>query len=98
MSIMSLLYHVTLKMSSAVNMQNLQALSNEALEQLLSIQADLSPENLTCDGELADAQVTLRYRALLGRLQEFQREHRLSNAEVEEGAVYSEWRRRKPRS
>ena len=29
-----------------------------------SIDADLSPENLTCDGELPRAQVQARYRAL----------------------------------
>lgn len=31
-----------------------------------SIDADLSPENLTCDGELSRAQVNARYKALNG--------------------------------
>jgi len=35
-----------------------------------SIDADLSPENLTCDGELPRAQVQARYRALTKAAQE----------------------------
>jgi hypothetical protein len=35
-----------------------------------SIDSDLSPENLTCDGELSRAQVQARYRALTSAAQE----------------------------
>ena len=35
-----------------------------------SIDADLSPENLTCDGELSRAQVNKRYKELTAAAQE----------------------------
>jgi len=35
-----------------------------------SIDSDLSPENLTCDGELSRAQVQARYKALTSAAQE----------------------------
>jgi len=35
-----------------------------------SIDSDLSPENLTCDGELSRAQVQARHRALTSAAQE----------------------------
>jgi len=35
-----------------------------------SIDADLSPENLTCDGELSRSQVQTRYRALTAAAKE----------------------------
>jgi hypothetical protein len=42
-------------------------LKNAADRQLLaaSIDNELSPENLTCDGELSTAQVRARYRSLI---------------------------------
>ena len=38
-----------------------------------SIDADLSPENLSCDGELPRSQVQARYRALTAAAAELQR-------------------------
>jgi len=38
-----------------------------------SIDADLSPENLTCDGELPRSQVQARYRALTAAAKELQK-------------------------
>ena len=38
-----------------------------------SIDADLSPENLTCDGELSRSQVQTRYRALTAAAKELQK-------------------------
>jgi hypothetical protein len=35
-----------------------------------SIDADMSPENLTCDGELSRSQVQTRYRALMAAAKE----------------------------
>ena len=37
------------------------------------IDSELSPENLTCDGELSRAQVNARYRELTGAAQELRR-------------------------
>ena len=38
-----------------------------------SIDADLSPENLTCDGELSRSQVQARYKALTKAAKELQK-------------------------
>lgn len=38
-----------------------------------SLNADLSPENLTCDGELPRSQVQTRYRALSSAARELQK-------------------------
>ena len=38
-----------------------------------SLDADLSPENLTCDGELPRSQVQARYRALASAARELQK-------------------------
>lgn len=38
-----------------------------------SIDAALSPENLTCDGELGRSQVAARYRALTGAARDLQK-------------------------
>ena len=37
------------------------------------IDGDLSPENLTCDGELPRSQVNVRYRELTGAAEELRR-------------------------
>jgi hypothetical protein len=37
------------------------------------IDGDLSPENLTCDGELPRSQVNARYRELTGAAEELRR-------------------------
>jgi hypothetical protein len=49
-------------------------LSNAADRQKIanSIDAELSPENLTCDGELSRAQVQTRYKALIKVAKELQ--------------------------
>ncbi len=38
-----------------------------------SIDADMSPENLTCDGELPRSQVQARYRALMAAAKELKK-------------------------
>ena len=38
-----------------------------------SLDADLSPENLTCDGELPRSQVQARYKALTGAARDLQK-------------------------
>ncbi len=38
-----------------------------------SIDADMSPENLTCDGELSRSQVQARYRALMAAAKELKK-------------------------
>jgi hypothetical protein len=38
-----------------------------------SIDADMSPENLTCDGELPRSQVNARYRALMAAAKELKK-------------------------
>jgi hypothetical protein len=38
-----------------------------------SIDADMSPENLTCDGELSRSQVQTRYRALMAAAKELKK-------------------------
>ena len=37
------------------------------------IDSELSPENLTCDGELSRSQVNARYRELIGAAEELRR-------------------------
>ena len=38
-----------------------------------SIDADMSPENLTCDGELSRSQVNARYKALMAAAKELKK-------------------------
>ena len=38
-----------------------------------SIDADMSPENLTCDGELSRSQVQARYKALMAAAKELKK-------------------------
>ena len=38
-----------------------------------SLDADLSPENLTCDGELSRAEIAMRYKLLIQASQELTR-------------------------
>ena len=38
-----------------------------------SIDADMSPENLTCDGELSRSQVQTRYKALMAAAKELKK-------------------------
>ena len=55
--------------------QRTLSLQNAADRQTIadSIDADLSPENLSCDGELPRSQVQARYRALTAAAAELQR-------------------------
>lgn len=46
----------------------------EILEDLRDVECELSPENLTCDGELPRSQVTKRRRALLAKRAELVKE------------------------
>ena len=52
--------------------QKAMSLQNAADRQRIadSIDSDLSPENLTCDGELSRSQVQTRYRALMSAAKE----------------------------
>ena len=52
--------------------QKALSLQNAADRQRIadSIDADMSPENLTCDGELSRSQVQTRYRALTAAAKE----------------------------
>ena len=50
---------------SLMNAKDRQSIAN-------SLDADLSPENLTCDGELRGAQVQAKYRFLTRAAQELQ--------------------------
>lgn len=43
---------------------DLEQTKKECLEHLLEIECKLSPENLTCDGELSRSEVSRRYRIL----------------------------------
>ncbi len=51
------------------------SLQNAADRQAIadSIESDLSPENLTCDGELSRTQVQARYKALTKAAKELQK-------------------------
>ena len=51
------------------------SLQNAADRQAIadSIESDLSPENLTCDGELSRSQVQARYKALTKAAKELQK-------------------------
>ena len=42
----------------------LEQAKKECLEHLLEIECKLSPENLTCDGELSRSEINRRYRDL----------------------------------
>lgn len=42
----------------------LEQAKKECLEHLLEIECKLSPENLTCDGELSRSEINRRYRIL----------------------------------
>jgi hypothetical protein len=55
--------------------QKALSLQNAADRQRIadSIDADMSPENLTCDGELSRSQVQARYRALMAAAKELKK-------------------------
>ena len=55
--------------------QKALSLQNAADRQRIadSIDADMSPENLTCDGELPRSQVQARYRALMAAAKELKK-------------------------
>ncbi|MBL96716.1 MAG: hypothetical protein CMF52_02780 [Legionellales bacterium] len=44
--------------------KDLEQTKKECLEHLLEIECKLSPENLTCDGELSRSEINRRYRIL----------------------------------
>ena len=73
---MSLIAYVDRKNSFAKIFGSRQlSLQNAADRQAIadSIDADLSPENLTCDGELSRTQVQARYKALTKAANELQK-------------------------
>ena len=49
-------------------------LSNELLNKFIQVAGDLSPENLTCDGELSPAQVSRKHKELMSEWRELERE------------------------
>ena len=55
--------------------QKALSLQNAADRQRIadSIDADMSPENLTCDGELSRSQVQARYKALMAAAKELKK-------------------------
>ena len=72
---------------------NLTAVSNETLREALNIFTELSPENLTCDGELSRAEVDRRFRDLLRRLRKLTESDGITIND--ECFVYREWDRRR---
>jgi len=73
---MSLTAYVDRKNAFAKIFGNRQlSLQNAADRQAIadSIDSDLSPENLTCDGELSRSQVQARYKALTKAAKELQK-------------------------
>ena len=55
--------------------QELLTLPKHALVIHGHLEADLSPENLTCDGELSAGQVRAKYRELTAALKELERDY-----------------------
>lgn len=72
-------------------MTKLQALNDEQLDELMRIHRDLSPESLCGDGELPDCVWRPRKTELDAQLVSFQQAHGLSQDEVDEESVYSEY-------
>lgn len=79
--------------------KTIKDLTAPELSELLDIHCGLSPENLSCDGELSREEVNARYSALMGRLAALQRRVGLSDEAVSECSVYAEWEARgRPRA
>jgi len=74
--------------------KSLSTLSNDELLKFLRIHNQLSPENLSCDGELSRTQVAARYKTLTTELKALQQAHGLSNDQIDEGLVYAEFEAR----
>lgn len=72
----------------------LSELSDEQFSTLLSLHAALSPESLTADGEIPQAQWEARKFELDAQLITFQVRHGLSQDDMNETAVYREHDRR----
>ena len=67
----------------------LAAVTDRELAELIGVYNQLSPENLSCDGELPRHQVERRYAELQAELSEL--EKRLDLAPTEEATVYDLW-------
>jgi hypothetical protein len=63
-------------------------LSKELHEKFLDLANALSPENLTCDGELSKAAVRRRYSALM---KEWKALEKLAGQKVTEDEVWATW-------
>lgn len=72
-------------------MPNLSVLSDADLQRFVDIATDLSPENLTCDGEAPIAFVRQRRAELVRNWKQL--EKRLG-VQIEVDDVWSEWERR----
>lgn len=69
-------------------------LTNEQLHRAVDIFGELSPENLTCDGELSRSEVLKRHNALVKRLRALEAE---VGSKIDELEVYREFDRRRAR-
>lgn len=60
------------------------ALSGETLQKFLNLTCDLSPENLTCDGELSQSEVNRRYARLKDEWKQLETQvgHRVTESDV----------------
>jgi hypothetical protein len=74
--------------------QRLQALPDDALDQLVRLHTALSPEALTGDGEIPESVWRERKVELDGQLIGFQMSHGLSQDDIGEDSVYAEFDRR----
>lgn len=68
----------------------LQALPDHVIKRLCEIHSELSPESLTADGELSEAEWGPRKVQLDAELLQIQANHRLSQDDVDEFAAIRE--------
>jgi hypothetical protein len=64
-------------------------MTQEQKEKFLTLACSLSPENLTCDGELSNAQVRIRHRELMKKWRELEREVGRAVSEEEAYSFYT---------
>lgn len=70
-------------------------ISPELKEAFLDLECALSPESLTCDGELTDAQVRSRHSVLVGKWRKLESQlgRRVTDSEVAAWAIEAMYRR-----
>jgi hypothetical protein len=74
--------------------RQLKDLTEDEFGALSRVFSQLSPENLTCDGELSRAQVRTRYADLMRQRANLVHQYNLRDAEVTEDAAWEELLRR----